>query len=64
MEVLNVNETAIYLNCSVSAIRKLVTLNQIPYFRIGSRILFRKLALDNWISAQELQHNISTKRRI
>lgn len=57
MEVFNVTEAAAYLNCSISAIRKLISTNKIPYFRIGYRILFRKLALDDWIKQQELEHN-------
>ena len=53
MEVFTVNEVADYLRCSQSAIRKLVTNKQIPFYRIGRRILFRKAAIDNWVSNQE-----------
>lgn len=57
MEVFNVPEVATYLNCSCSAIRRLVYTNGIPYFRVGKRILFRKLAIDDWVKQQELKHD-------
>lgn len=57
MEVFDVKEVAKYLNCSISAIRKLVTNNSIPYYRVGTRIFFRKLSIDTWIEQQELKHN-------
>ena len=52
-EVFTVNEVAEYLRCSQSAIRKLVTNNEIPFYNIGRRILFRKKSIDNWIVQQE-----------
>ena len=41
MEVFNVPEVATYLNCSCSAIRRLVSTNGIPYFRVGKRIIMQ-----------------------
>lgn len=32
---------------------ELVRAGKIPYFKVGSRILFRRDALDNWISELE-----------
>ena len=57
MEIFDVKEVANYLKCSCSAIRKLVNTNGIPYYRVGSRILFRKVSIDDWVSQQELEHN-------
>jgi len=50
---LNVRETAEYLRCSVSLVRRLVAENQIPYRRIPdgklSKILFNRKQLDLWL---------------
>lgn len=56
MDVLNVNEVAEYLNCSVSNIRKMVRNNTIPYFRIGNRLNFKKESIDLWVHNQEVKN--------
>ena len=53
METFTVRELAVYLRCSQSVIRKLVTNNEIPFYNIGRKILFRKVAIDNWVYQQE-----------
>lgn len=52
MEVLNIKEVADYLHCSVSTIRKLIRENNIPYFRIGSKLLFEKEKVEEWVCSQ------------
>ncbi len=54
METFTVKEVADYLRCSQSAIRKLVANNKIPFYKVGRRILFRKMSIDNWIFEQEM----------
>ena len=54
METFTVSELAVYLRCSQSSIRKLVTNNEIPYYNVGRRILFRKKTIDNWVYQQEI----------
>lgn len=49
---LTVFETAEYIGVSPDKIYMMVREKQIPCFRIGSRILFKKEAIDNWISKQ------------
>lgn len=56
MEIFNVKELAKYLKCSESSIRNLVRANQIPYFRIGTKLNFNKNAIDLWIHNQEIKH--------
>lgn len=53
MERFTVKEAAPYIGASEWMVREMVRLKQIPHYRIGSRILFRKAALDEWISKQE-----------
>lgn len=40
-ENLNIKETAKYLNCSVSMIRKLIYNNEISYYKIRQSLLFQ-----------------------
>lgn len=56
MTIFDVQETAEYLQCSVSSVRKLVRSKQIPHFRIGSKLNFNKEAVDQWIHNQEMQN--------
>ena len=58
MEVFTVKEVANYLGCSTSIIRKLILDKKIPFYRVGSRILFRKIAIDNWVHEQEKENII------
>ena len=51
-EVFTVKEVANYLHCSQSTIRKLLKKNQIPSFRVGYRIFFKKSLIDQWITNQ------------
>jgi excisionase family DNA binding protein len=52
-QTIDVNEAATYLGISKDLIYILVRKKEIPHFRIGQRILFRKITLDSWIAEQE-----------
>ena len=52
-ETFNIKELSTYLRCSISIIRKLVKENDIPFFRIGSKLFFKKTSIDNWINYKE-----------
>lgn len=56
MEIFTVKELSNYLNCSVSTVRSLVRKREIPFFRIGSKLYFKKSAIDLWIQNQELKN--------
>ena len=53
MNIFNVKETAEYLNCSVSSIRKMVRNKEIAFFRIGSKINFTQESIESWIKKQQ-----------
>lgn len=53
--MLDVRQLAKYLNISISLVRKLVRNNDIPYNRIGVKLLFSKLEIDKWL--KERQNN-------
>jgi len=46
-------EAATYIGCSYWKIMDLVRRNQIPFYRIGNRVLFTPVGLDKWIKKQE-----------
>ena len=46
---LTASEVAEYLGVSIDSVYKLCREKKIVHFRIGSRLLFKKAAIDNWI---------------
>lgn len=59
--MLDIKQTALYLNVSVSLIRKLVRKCEIPHNRIGNKLLFRKDKIDSWL--KENQNECENERR-
>lgn len=51
-ESFDVDQAAAHLNVSSDTLRTLVRKRQIPHFRIGVQIFFKKMALDAWIKLQ------------
>lgn len=56
MEILNIKESAKYLNCSVSSIRKIIRGKEIEFFRIGSKIYVLKEDIDRWIEMCKMKN--------
>ena len=52
---LTVKEVAEYLGISSDMVYILCREKRIAHFRIGSRILFKKEAIDNWIEKQMIE---------
>lgn len=52
-ETFNIKEVANYLKCSISGIRNLVRNKNIPFYRVGNRLFFKKSSIDLWIDKQE-----------
>lgn len=48
-DFLNVDQAAKFLACPTSRIYALVSVRRIPHERDGSRLLFRRAALDKWV---------------
>jgi excisionase family DNA binding protein len=61
MERLTVQEAAAYIGASVYKTYEMVRLKQIPAYRIGARILFRKVTLDEWIAKQEAESSSTSQ---
>lgn len=51
--MLDVKQLSEYLNVSISLIRKLVRNKDIPYNRLGVKLLFSKLEIDKWLLEQQ-----------
>lgn len=49
----DIKELASYLNISISQIRKLVRQRDIPYFRIGKKLLFNIKKINLWVENLE-----------
>ncbi len=50
---LTTEETAKYLGVSYWLVGQMVRKNEIPHFRVGGRILFRKKSIDDYMEQQE-----------
>lgn len=55
-DTLCIKELSEYLKCSISLIRKYVRNKEIPFFRIGNRLYFKKESIDLWIHNQEISN--------
>lgn len=54
-ENFNIKELSSYLKCSIAELRKLVKNNDIPYYRIGKKLFFKKTSIEYWIEQKEQQ---------
>ncbi|USL33990.1 helix-turn-helix domain-containing protein [Priestia megaterium] len=52
-QTISVKEAAAYMGISKDLIYQLVRENKMPHLRLSRRILFRKEALDRWLTTQE-----------
>jgi excisionase family DNA binding protein len=50
VEYMTVEEAATYLRCSKKRIYGLTSRRAMPYFKVGSRMLFSRLAIDAWLA--------------
>ncbi|WP_310876879.1 excisionase family DNA-binding protein [Priestia megaterium] len=52
-QTISVKETAVYMGVSKDLVYQLVRERKVPHLRLGHRILFRKEAIDRWLTTQE-----------
>ena len=50
---LTIEETAKYLGVSYWLVGQMIRRNEIPHFRVGGRIVFRKKSIDDYMEQQE-----------
>ena len=50
------NELSSYLHVSTQTINKKRKAGELPYFKIGRKVFFRKEKIDLWINNQELKN--------
>jgi excisionase family DNA binding protein len=53
LDKMSLKEAAPYIGSSEYKLREMVSKKQIPHYRVGNRIMFRKVKLDEWIIKQE-----------
>ena len=49
--LMRVQELAAYLQCSVTTVRRIVSRGEIPHYRIGKMVRFRRREIDSWLAA-------------
>ena len=50
--LMTVAEVSEYLACSVSLVRRLAQRSEIPYYRLGRLLRFRRTDVDAWLEAR------------
>lgn len=59
-QICNIKDVSIYLNISVSMLRKLVRERKIPHFRIGNRIKFNLNEIDKWVEKSQEKESLNS----
>jgi excisionase family DNA binding protein len=59
---MNVKEVSKYLNLSVSAIYKLTSTSEIPHYKSGKRLYFKKEDIDEWIFSNRIKTNADIEK--
>lgn len=52
--VLTVAEAAMYMGMSENWLRHIICRNEIPYYKRGKRVYFKKAELDDWMCAERV----------
>lgn len=52
-DFLTVNEVAELLKVSDKTVRRLATRGELPSFRVGAQLRFRRADIDAWVDAQQ-----------
>jgi len=55
--IYGIKKTAVYLDISVSEVRKLVREKRIPFFRIGNRLKFDLQRINLWLNEKQEMEN-------
>ena len=50
-QLMTVPELASYLRCSVTTVRRIVARGEIPHYRLGKMVRFRRREIDTWLTA-------------
>ena len=56
-ELLDVEQVASYLKVTKSAIYKLTSTSEIPHYKNGKRLYFKKSDIDEWIFSKRIKTN-------
>ncbi|MCM3079579.1 helix-turn-helix domain-containing protein [Brevibacillus invocatus] len=60
MQRLTVKEAAMYIGASEYKVYEMVRKKEIPHYRIGSKILFSKSTIDQWLAQQEAANCVTS----
>lgn len=62
-EVLNLNQAAEYVSLSKSAIYKKTAERNIPHFKQGKRLYFKRSELNDWLTEQKISTNAEIEKQ-
>lgn len=59
-EVLTLEETMIYTGCARTTLYRLTSAKEIPHYKLGQALRFKKSELDEWLT----RHKVATAKEI
>ncbi len=62
-EVLNLNQAAEYVSLSKSAIYKKTSERNIPHFKQGKKLYFKRSELDDWLTTLKISTNAEIEKQ-
>ena len=62
-EVLNLNQAAEYVSLSKSAIYKKTSERNIPHFKQGKKLYFKRSELDDWLTGLKISTNAEIEKQ-
>ena len=62
-EVLNLNQAAEYVSLSKSAIYKKTSERNIPHFKNGKKLYFKRSELDDWLTGLKISTNAEIEKQ-
>jgi len=62
-EILSKEQTTKYLKISRGSLLRLMQSRDIPYFKLGRRVLFRKTDIDAWLETKRVKASAGRKGR-
>ncbi len=51
--LMTADEVAEYLCCSVSTVRRFAARNELPHYRLGKLLRFRRSEVENWLTRRQ-----------
>ena len=63
-QMMTAGEVAAYLRCSISTVRRYASRGEIPHYRLGKLVRFRRSEIENWLALYHEGEVLATTKGI